>query len=103
MTFDYVTKNGYKEYNEALSQVPDDPSTLKSHLQELKASFKTKKTHDYNFRMQQLQSLMDGLEEMKDDICKAIEKDLGRGVFFAYLSEIHLCRSEIQHTMSHLK
>jgi hypothetical protein len=32
---------------------------------------------------------------MKDELCQAIGKDLGRGEFYAYISEIHLIRVEI--------
>ena len=40
---------------------------------------------------------------MKDELCQAIGKDLGRGEFYAYISEIHLIRTEIQHSIDHLK
>lgn len=36
-----------------------------------------------------------GLKEMEEELCKAIEKDLGRGPFFAFISEIHLVKTEI--------
>ena len=44
-----------------------------------------------------------GFEEMKDELCEGIEKDLGRGAFYGYISEIHLIKVEIQHTIDHLK
>jgi aldehyde dehydrogenase (NAD+) len=40
---------------------------------------------------------------MKDELCEAITKDLGRGAFYAYISEIHLVKTEISHTINHLK
>jgi len=40
---------------------------------------------------------------MKDEICAAIGKDLGRGAFYAYVSEIHLTLTEIDHTIANLK
>jgi aldehyde dehydrogenase (NAD+) len=40
---------------------------------------------------------------MKDELCEGIEKDLGRGAFYGYISEIHLIKVEIQHTIDHLK
>jgi aldehyde dehydrogenase (NAD+) len=40
---------------------------------------------------------------MKDDLCQAIKADLGRGEFYAYISEVFLCVTEIDHTLSHLK
>jgi len=40
---------------------------------------------------------------MSDEICTAIGKDLGRGAFYAYVSEVHLTLTEIDHTIAHLK
>lgn len=40
---------------------------------------------------------------MKDEICEAIGADLGRGKFYAFVSEVHLTKTEIQHTIAHLK
>ena len=40
---------------------------------------------------------------MEKELCEAIEKDLGKGHFYAYISEIHLVKVEIQHSIDHLK
>jgi aldehyde dehydrogenase (NAD+) len=102
-TFDYVTKNGYVEYNKTLESISDDPSTLDQDLAELKLAYRTRVTREYEFRVAQLLSLQRGLEENKEELCGAIEKDLGRGQFYAYISEIHLLKVEIQHSIDHLK
>jgi len=60
-------------------------------------------TRDVDFRISQLKSLLKGIDEMKDELCEAIGKDLGRGKFYAYISELHLVKIEIKHTISHLK
>ena len=39
------------------------------------------------------------LKEMEEELCLGIEKDLGRGPFFSYISEVHLVKTEIQHTI----
>ena len=101
--FDYVRKNNFTGYNETLSSIPDDDSGLDQILVDLKAGFNTQKTRDVNFRIAQLKSLQQGLTEMKDELCAALEKDLGRGPFYAYISEIHLVKVEIQHSIDHLK
>ena len=44
-----------------------------------------------------------GLKEMETELCQAIENDLGRGPFFSYISEIHLVKTEIQHTIDNMK
>jgi hypothetical protein len=51
------------------------------------------------FRVNQLKSLQKGLEEMKDDLCEAVEKDLGRAQFFTYIAEICTLKTEITHTL----
>ena len=40
---------------------------------------------------------------MEDELCQAIGKDLGRGPFYAYISELFLVKSEINHTIDNLK
>ena len=40
---------------------------------------------------------------MKDELCAAIEKDLGRGPFYGYISELHLIKVEIQHSIDNLE
>lgn len=73
----------------------DDPSNLDQMLVDLKKSFRTNVTRDIQHRIQALKNLSRGFEEMKDELCEAIEKDLGRGKFYGYMSEIHLIKVEI--------
>lgn len=40
---------------------------------------------------------------MKDELCLALEQDMGRGPFYAYLSEIHLILTEIENCIKNLK
>ena len=40
---------------------------------------------------------------MKDELCAAIESDLGRGPFYGYISELHLVKVEIQHSIDNLE
>ena len=100
---DYFEKNNYGEYNEELRKIPDNPTLLPEIHNNLKAAFKDRKTRTYEFRIQQLETLKQGFAEMKDELCLAIEKDLGKGAFFAYISELHLIQVDIQHTIDHLR
>ena len=101
--FNYVRKNDYEGYNSTLASIPDDASGLDGILADLKTSFKTNKTRDIDFRIQQLRNLQQGLEDMKDELSAAVEKDLGRGAFYAQLAEVHGTKVEIQHTIDNLK
>lgn len=101
--FDYVRKNNYEGYNETFETIPDNADGLDQILVDLRAGFKTQKTRDVEFRISQLKNLQQGLTDMKDELCASLEKDLGRGPFYAYISEIHLVKVEIQHSIDHLK
>ena len=92
---DFVSKYNYTQYNQALSTIPDDASNLDQILNDLKEAFKSGKTRDYQFKLQQLRSLSNGLEEMKEELCGAAELDLGRGKFLTYIAEVGSMRTEI--------
>jgi aldehyde dehydrogenase (NAD+) len=87
----------------APAAIPDDIGILPKILEDLQAGAETHITRDCSFRIGQLESLRTGLVEMKDEICEAIGKDLGRGMFYAYISELHLMLTEIDHTIAHLR
>lgn len=40
---------------------------------------------------------------MKDEICEAVRKDLGRSAFQTFVSEVNHCQSEIAHSIGALK
>lgn len=68
--------------------IPDDESGIPALLEEMKANFRTGRTCDPEFRIEQLQKLSQALEDNKDSICEAMYKDLGRDKFDANLIEI---------------
>ena len=39
-----------------------------------------------------MKRIIEGLEEMKDEICEAIAKDLGRGAFYSQMAEIYFVK-----------
>jgi acyl-CoA reductase-like NAD-dependent aldehyde dehydrogenase len=99
---DYVSKYKYDSYDRALAAVPDDPSQLDAIHEELKLAFRTGKTRDLEWRVTQLKRLMQGLDEMKDEFCEAVAKDLGRGAFYTQISEVYFVKIQCQHTIDHL-
>ena len=44
-----------------------------------------------------------GVDDLKDELCGAIQKDLGKEAFVSFTSEIHLLRTDLQHSIDHLK
>lgn len=65
--------------------------------------FDTGKTRNYQFRLAQLNALKKGLIELNTDFDNALHKDLGKGSFENWLTEMNLCIREVQHTVDHLK
>ena len=60
-------------------------------------------TKNTEFKIDQLKSLKRGLEEMKDELCAAVEKDLGRGAFYTYTAEICLCIANVQDAIDNIR
>lgn len=89
---DYVSKYNYRAYDAALAAIADDPSELDAIHQELKLAFRTGKTRDLEWRIAQLKRMMQGLEDMKEEFCEAVAKDLGRGSFYTMISEIYFVK-----------
>ena len=79
--------------------IPDETKDLPDILASLKKGFHTGKTRDLEIRLGQLRSLRNGIAEMSDELCKAIQMDLGRGPFYAYVSEVHLVLSELDNAI----
>mmetsp|Transcript_4428 Transcript_4428/g.7539 ORF Transcript_4428/g.7539 Transcript_4428/m.7539 type:complete len:389 (-) Transcript_4428:471-1637(-) len=96
-------KDSYAEYNRMLETITDDPSGLQDKLDTLRREFRKFGDNGYEYRIRQLRALKKGLTDMKDELCQAITKDLGRGEFYAYISEIFLCVTEIDHVIDNLK
>lgn len=101
--FDYKTKFGYHDYNKAFETIPDETSHLDGELARLQESFKSGQTRSLLARIKALKSLHAGITEMKDELCQALEYDMGRGPFYAYLSEIHLILTEIENCIENLR
>lgn len=72
-------------------------------LEKQRAFYRSGRTIPVKFRMEQLRRLYHGIRKYEKDICCALEKDLGKSAYEAYLCEIGICLSELSWLMRHLK
>jgi aldehyde dehydrogenase (NAD+) len=68
-----------------------------------RAYFKTDATLPYEFRMQKLQALGDGIRKFQTQILKAMNDDLGKSEIEAYVAEVGVVMKDIHHTQKHLR
>lgn len=76
---------------------------LEEVLEEQKNFFKTNKTKDVNFRIEQLKKLKSIIKENEDRILEALKKDLNKSFFEGYESEIGIVYEEINYQIKHLR
>ncbi len=69
----------------------------------LKETFKARKTRTLDYRRNQLRALSKLLEENKATLGAALEKDLSKGTYESWTSEIGFTIGEIKHTIKSLK
>lgn len=65
--------------------------------------FQTEKTLDYSYRLRALKKLYKGIKQAESALMKALKKDLGKGSFESYASEIGFTLAEISHAQKKLK
>jgi len=65
--------------------------------------FLTQAAKPYAFRMQQLKKLKEWIEENEQDILDALEYDLGKSAYEAYLTEVAMVKQELKDAMRCLK
>ena len=63
----------------------------------------TQAAKPYAFRMQQLKKLKEWIEENEQDILDALEYDLGKSAYEAYLTEVAMVKQELKDAMRCLK
>ncbi|KAM6204823.1 LOW QUALITY PROTEIN: aldehyde dehydrogenase family 3 member B1-like [Sarcoramphus papa] len=68
----------------------------------LRAAWLSGKTQPMEYRVAQLEALGCFLDEKKQEILEATASDMGKPPFEVELSEISICRSELNHTLNHL-
>ena len=65
--------------------------------------FQTGKTRSLTFRLQMLERLKNKITEMEEEICQALQQDLGKSATESYMTEIGMVLSEIKHMQKYLK
>jgi aldehyde dehydrogenase (NAD+) len=78
------------------------PSILISSIDFLKKNFNTGKTKPVAWRKQQLKQLLKGINEMKDEMTAAVEKDLGKASFVTELTSLMPCKWDIDFNLKHI-
>ncbi|NWR60423.1 AL3B1 dehydrogenase, partial [Bucorvus abyssinicus] len=68
----------------------------------LRAAWLSGRTRPMEYRVAQLEALGRFLDEKKEDILEATAADMGKPPFEVELSEISVCRSELNHTLNNL-
>ena len=65
--------------------------------------FLTQQTKPYSFRMDQLKKLMNWINTNEQAILEALEDDLGKSAYEAYLTEVAMVKQELKDAIHHLK
>lgn len=65
--------------------------------------FATGKTLSYDFRIDALTKLKEGIETMKDEILNALKADLGKSAFEGYMTEVGMALDELHFVKKNLK
>lgn len=79
------------------------PEQAQQLLIKQKQFYQQGKTKNYNYRIQQLNRLYQGISQYTDKIEQALYKDLGKSKCESCMSEIGMVLASISHTKKHLK
>jgi len=72
-------------------QRPDNPSHVDVAFRTATKAFNSGESRPYAWRIDKLKCLIEGIEEMKKELCEALHLDLGKGEFENWTYELHLC------------
>eukprot|EP01132_Coremiostelium_polycephalum_P004858 gene4858-6054_t len=82
-------------------------TTLNQNLikttESLRKAFLSQKTRKLDWRFSQLKAIKKLISENKDELTKAVQKDLGKHVFEIHQTEIVMVQSELEETINHLE
>jgi len=81
---------------------PDQAANMAAIVQQQRDFFRTGKTKDLKFRIQQLQILRQAIVDHQPEILAALQADLGKPQFEAYATEISVLR-EIDYALRHIR
>ena len=65
--------------------------------------FTSQKTKNVNFRIESLKKLRDVIKLRENDICKALELDLGKSCTESYMAEIGMVLEDLRYVIKHTK
>lgn len=72
-------------------------------MKELRNNYNSGKTKSYEWRISQIQSIADMIEEKEEEIIEAIHKDLSKPPFETFISEISMTKSSCKLALKELK
>ncbi|KPJ78310.1 MAG: aldehyde dehydrogenase [Deltaproteobacteria bacterium SG8_13] len=79
------------------------PNDLHDLVGSQRAFFASGQTRDLAFRIRQLRQLQAVVATAEDTVLQALEADLGKSAYEAYLSEIGIVRSELRFTLNRVR
>ena len=79
-----------------------DANTLAEHVERLRVTFQSGKTHPLEWRRSQLQALQRMFSERASDFEAAMKADLHKSIFECYATEIGFLQRETNHALEHL-
>ncbi len=89
--------------SEALHEIPPQQSQAAAMVASLRDSFNSGITRPYEWRMQQIQRIIDLLDDKEDELMQALYEDSGKSEFNCYAGDILFVRSEAIHARKRLK
>ena len=78
------------------------PFDINISIEKCRKAFATQKTKTLEWRQQQLGNLLRGIEEMKDELTSAVEKDLGREKFITELTSVNVTYWDTKYHLKHV-
>ncbi len=78
------------------------PAEAEHTVTALREVFRAGRTRALSWRLGQLEALEALLTEREDELCEALQADLGKSRFEAWLGELGVLRAELRHTRKHL-
>lgn len=78
-------------------------SNITEIIENQRKYYRTHKTKDVNFRIQKLKELKAEIKDKEQDICKALQKDLGKHPVESYMVEIGMALDDLGYIIKHVK
>ena len=76
---------------------------IEAIINKQRAFFMSQKTKNVNFRIEQLKKLREIIKQKENEICKALELDLGKSNTESYMTEIGMVLEDLRYVIKHTK